>query len=274
MADRPSGTILALHPTGQAEQIVMPPDPELETEETVIPGEETPPEETHDGFIALDKHQKDVNVQHKRFRDEERGRVKEKERADAAEKELEELRGQNAEVVIPPVPDQYSETYQADIIARDEAITRQAEQNAADANAAAERKQKDEARLAEQNEAIEKNVATFDSNMVTHGLNPATVKAAADTVIGYGISTQFQDVLLEDKDGPLIVQYLAANPIEAEAMSRMSTLSLVNHLNSDIRAKALLLKPQTSNAPPPPDVLSGGGAPETKEAWEKGAVYE
>ncbi len=229
--------------------------------------------ETHDGFIALDKHQKDVNVQHKRFRDEERGRVKERDRADKADAELETLKGQQAEVVIPPVPDKYSDTFDTDIAARDEAITRQAEQTAATENAAAERKAKDEARLAEDETVLQKRVAVFDSNMVGHGLKPAEVKAAADTVIGYGISTTFTDILLEDKDGPLLVQYLAENPIEAEEMNRMSTLALINHLNGEIRAKALLLKPQTSNAPDPPIVLDGGGAPETKEEWEKGAVY-
>lgn len=229
--------------------------------------------ETHDGFIALDKHQKDVNVQHKRFRDEERGRVKQEARADGLQKEIDELKGQQAEVVIPPVPDKYSETYEADIATRDDAITRLAEQNAANEQAVAQRKEKDEARLAEDDTALQQRVAVFDSNMVGHGLKPAEVKAAADTVIGYGISTTFTDILLEDKDGPLLVQYLAENPIEAEEMNRMSTLVLVNHLNGEIRAKALLLKPQTSNAPPPPEVVTGGGAPETKEEWEKGAVY-
>lgn len=252
----------------------MPPEDPVVADDTALPGEDTPPNETHEGFIALDKHQKDVNVQHKRFRDEERGRAKEKGRADAAEKELEELRGQTAEVVIPPVPDQYSETYQADIKARDDAIATKAEQDAATERATAERKTRDDARLAEQNEVIEKNVALFDSNMVSHGLNPVEVKTAADAVISFGISAQFQDVLLEDKDGPLMVKYLAAHPIETEEINRMSTLQLVNHLNGEVRPKALLLKPQTSNAPDPPIVLDGGGAPETKQSWEKGAVYD
>lgn len=231
-------------------------------------------EETHDGFIKLDKHQKDVNVQHKRFRDEERGRVKERDRADGLQKEIDELKGQGAEIVIPPVPDKYSETFDADIKARDEAITAKAEQSAATERQTAERKTRDDARLAEADKAIEDNVAKFDSNMVGHGLNPVEVKTAVDSVIANGISTSFQDVLLEDKDGPLMVMYLKANPIETEKINRMSTLALVNHLNDEVRPKALLLKPQTSNAPDPPIVLDGGGAPETKENWEKGAVYE
>ena len=232
------------------------------------------PEEAHDGFIRVDKHQKDVNVQHKKFRDEERGRVKAEERADTVQKELDELKGQNATVAIPPVPDQYSETYAADVASRDEAIRKQADQDAAQQRQEAQRKEKDEARVASENEALNKRVAGFDSNMVTHGLNPVETKAAADTVIAYGISNTFQDVLLEDPDGPLFVTYLSQNPVELEEMDRMSTLQLVNHLNGDIRQKASLLKPKTSGAPNPPITLSGGGVPELKESWEEGAKYE
>jgi len=245
------------------------PDP-VEGEEAV----EAEPEEKHDGFIALDKHQKDVNVQHKKFRDEERGRVKAEERASAVEKELGDLRAKQAEVVIPPVPDRYSETFDAEILTRDEAIQKQADLNAEQTRLADDRKTKDEARITEENAAMSKKVAAFDTNMVTHGLNPAETKKAADTVIGYGISTTFQDVLLEDPDGPLLVTYLSQNPVELEEMNRMSVLQLVNHLNGDIRQKASLLKPQTSNAPNPPTTIKGGGAPEQKEDWEKGVIYE
>jgi len=232
------------------------------------------PEETHDGFIRVDKHQKDVNVQHKKFRDQERSRVEAEKRADSIQKELDELKGQNATVAIPPVPDQYSETYAADVASRDDAIRKQADQDAAQQRQEAQRKEKDEARVASENQAINKRIAEFDSNMVTHGLNPVETKAAADTVIAYGISNTFQDVLLEDPDGPLFVTYLSQNPVELGEMNGMSTLQLVNHLNGDIRQKASLLKPQTSNAPEPPITLSGGGVPEMKEGWEKGAKYD
>ena len=249
------------------------PDPNVESEE-VIPGEETPPEETHDGFIALDRHQKDVNVQHKKFRDEERGRATAEKRATDLQQELDDLKGQQAKVEIPPVPDKYSDNFDTELEQRDLAIKKQAAQDAVDTRQTEARKEKDEARLAGEEVAIKEKIAGFDANMVTHGLNPVATKKAADTVIAYGISENFQDVLLEDPDGPLFVAYLADNPVELEEMNGMSVLQLVNHLNGDIRAKASLLKPQTSTAPDPPITLKGGGAPELKEDWEKGAVYE
>lgn len=249
-------------------------DAEAEVAAAKVAAQEKLDEEAHDGFIKLDKHQQDVNRQHKKFRDEERAKAKESGRADAAEKELEELKAKTSEVVIPPVPDRYSDTYDADIKERDEAIAAQSQQSAANEVAAAERQKKDDARKTEAEKALIKRVADFDTNMVSHGLNPAETKKAADTVIDYGISELFQDVLLEDPDGPLFVQYLAANPVEVEEMNRMSARQLVNHMNGDIRQKALLLKPKTSDAPDPPPRLKGGGAPEQRENWEKGAVYE
>ena len=232
------------------------------------------PEEKHDGFIALDKHQKDVNVQHKKFRDEERGRVSAEQKLDAAEKKLDELRAAQTDVVIPPVPDQNSETFDADMQLRDDAIGLKADIKAEEKRKTLEQTKNDEARVAKENEALNEKVAAFDSNMVTLGLSPAATKAAADTVIGYGISTMFQDVILEDVDGPLLVTYLSQNPVELEEMNSMSPLQLVNHINGGIRQKASLLKPKTSNAPEPPITLTGGGAPETKETWERGAKYE
>lgn len=253
------------------------PNPEVvvaDEEVIVLPGEETPAVESHKGFIALDKHQKDVNVQHKRFRDEERGRVSEKKRADGLQAQLDEIQREKDKVVVPPVPDRYSETYDADIAERDAAIARQAELTAANNVAVAKQRENDDARLADESDALNKRVATFDSNLVSHGLNSPDVKAAAETVIGMGISNTFQDVLLDDPDGPLMVVYLQNNPIEAEQMNAMPTLELVNHMNAELRPKALLLKPQTSAAPDPPITLEGGGAPETKEDWERGAKYE
>lgn len=235
---------------------------------------EKEPEERHEGFISDEHHRQRIGVQHKKYREEARGREKAEERAGTAEKELEKLRATSAEIVIPPVPDRYSDTFEADLAVRDKAIKRQADNDADQTRLAEQRKEEDETRLTEEDAAIKERIAGFDSNMVTHGLLPVETKKAAETVIAYGVSENFQDILLEDPDGPLFVTYLAENPVELEQMNGMTALQLVNHMNGDLRAKVSLLKPQTSNAPDPPITPRGGGAPEQKEDWEKGAVYE
>ena len=245
-----------------------------QAEDEVVLAEEAEQKETHEGFIDLDSHQKDVNVQHKKFREQEREKVAAEERAATAEGELNELKSKNAEVVVPPVPDKYSDSFDADMATRDTAIAAKTAQDAELEQRKTKQQADDEARAATEKQAVTDRVATFDSNMVTLGLNPVETKADADTIIGFGLSNTFQDILLEDPDGPLLVKYLAQNPIEIEQMNGMSALSLVNHINKDVRAKASLLRPQTSNAPNPPIVLDGGGAPITAESWEKGAKCE
>ena len=236
-------------------------------------GEQPKADETPEGFISLDKHQKDVNTQHKRFRDEERGRIKQKERADRLQKKLDELEAERNHVEIPPIPDRYDDKYQEKLELRDAAIRKQAENDAQAQRVEAERKKQQETAQAESDAALQERVKQFDKNMVDHGLNPADTKAAADQLVEYGLSEHLEDALLDDPDGPLFVQYLAQNPVELDGLASMTAYQLVRHLDGDIRQRAQLLKPKTSDAPPPPDVPDGGGAPETKEWWEKGATY-
>lgn len=235
--------------------------------------DETQTEETPEGFIAKEQHQQEVNKQHKKFRDAERALNKAQQTADELAKKLEDIEAKSAEVIIPDVPDPLSDTFAEDVQKRDVAIERKAELKAQQEQTAEAKKREDEARVTREEEALKARVATFDTNMVTHGLNPAETKKAADTVISYGINTMFEDSLLEDPDGPLLVSYLADNPVELEEINSMTALQLAHRLD-EIRPKASLLKPKTSDAPDPPVTVQGGGVPETKDWWEKGVRYE
>ena len=121
---------------------------------------------------------------------------------------------------------------------------------------------------------MRQKVAGFDARMVNLGLNPLEVSQAANTVADYGASDTLQDILLEDEDGPLFVAYLAKNPVELEALNGMSALQMVKALDGEIRQKASLLKPKTSDAPDPPETLTGGGVREMEDPLLKGAVFE
>lgn len=232
---------------------------------------EQEPEVKHDGFISDDKHAQRIGVQHKKFREEERRADGLQTQLDDATKRLDAV--EIKEVEVPPVPDPLSETYAEDVQKRDAAIQQKTELDAGIARKAEEGKQKDEARVIKDEEDLKQRIAGFDTNTVTHGLNPIEVKQAADTVIANGLSDMFSDMLLEDPDGPLLVAYLKDKPVEQDKMNRMSPLQLVTHLN-EIRPKASLLKPQTSNAPNPPIALSGGGVEELEHPLLKGAKFE
>lgn len=254
------------------------PDAEVEVPEVEVP--EVPEIETPEGFISLADHtkkldgmQKDVNVRYKQFKDEERKRIRTGERADNLDAQLKELQKTNANLEVPEVPDQYDKDYVEKIAARDVVIRQKAEHDADETRLAEEKTRNDEAQALVVEQADAAQVAVFDANMVALGVDIPAVKVAADKIIEHGISEGLTDFILEDPDGPLMVQYLDQNPTELDAMNKMSSLALFNHINSTVRAKAALLKPKTSNAPNPPIVPDGSGAPEVEADWEKGAKY-
>ena len=229
--------------------------------------------EVPEGFIPIEQNQAEVNKQHRKFRDAERTAQTAIEKATALQKELDEVKAKSVDLTVPAI-DPFSETFNEDLKARDEKITEIAEHNASVSTIETEQQKTLEAKNEQEEAALKEKVASFDSNMLTLGLKPVEVKQAADTVINYGISETFQDVLLEDPDGPLLVQYLANNPVELEAVNGMSVLQMINHLNTDVRPKASLLKPQTSQAPDPPITLDGGGVGEIEHPLLKGAKFE
>jgi len=244
-----------------------------EQQEAEIEVEEKAEVETHDGFVSLADNQAQVNKQHRKYRDAERDAARAATEREALQKELDDLKAASVDLSVPDVPDPYSETFQADIAERDAAIQRKTEHEAQLKTADAAKQRTEEANLKIDEEKLREKIAGFDKRMNEHGLNPVEVKQAAETIIDYGASESMQDILLEDVDGPLMVAYLAKNPLEIENLNGMSTLALVNHLNTEIRPKASLLKPKTSDAPDPPMILSGGGAAELEDPLLKGAKF-
>lgn len=253
---------------------------ELETaesgEDSAPSTEEQQPEKVDvpEGYIKAEHAQKDINRQHKKFRDEERARKQIEADYERTQRELAELRTKVETVEVPPPPDPYSENYVAEVAARDEALQRKTQHDAQLALAEKEQQRAEQARIERENEQIEQRIASFDSNMVTLGLNPLEVKKAADTVIEFGASDLIQDVILEDPEGPLITQYLANNPVELDQLNGMSALQLVRHIDEKVRPQASLLRPKTSKAPDPPETLSGGGVKELEDPLLEGAQFE
>ena len=230
--------------------------------------------EVPDGFIPVEENQRQVNKQHRKYRDAEREAKQAKAEADKLKQELEELKAQSVDLTVPPIPDPYSENFEEQVRVRDEAIARKTKHEAAQSDLEKRAKQNEQDALESQKAEEAKQVEAFDANMVTLGLNPIEVKQAAETLLDYGLSDTLQDIVLEDSDGPLFVQYLANNPLELESLNGMSALQMVKVLDSDIRQKASLLKPKTSRAPDPPETLTGGGVTELEDPLLKGARFE
>lgn len=241
-----------------------------DVEETAEP--EAPPKPP-EGYVSIEDNTHQVNKQHKKYRDEERARVAAEKKAADLEAELKELKLKSVDMTIPPIPDQYDPDYEAKIQARDEKIKAVAAHEVSVSSLESQQKDHELEAKNSQIEAKNAKVAGFDSNMVTLGLNPIELKKAADTVVDYGISETLEDAVLEDPEGPLMVQYLANNPLRLEEINRMTPFQAYKALE-EIRPQAQLLKPRTSQTPEPPEILSGGGAGEIEHPSLKGVTFE
>tara|TARA_R110000744_G_scaffold52076_1_gene111723 strand:- start:88 stop:891 length:804 start_codon:yes stop_codon:yes gene_type:complete len=214
-----------------------------------------------DGF------KKAIDKQHKKFREQER-------RANDLEQRLKDFESRQPaleDVVVPPIPDSWDENYEAKIRQRDEAFRKQAQNEFAstqrrERQAATEH----ESQRAEydRTQALQKQ---FAANTQKLGLKEDELMTAQNAVVEYGVTPELANALLEDSDGPLMVQYLAANPLDLYDITQASPLK-AGLLLAKVKAKSAGLRKKVSAAPDPADSLSGRAVPK-KDRGPKGATY-
>lgn len=243
-------------------------DEVIETEVT----EEKP--ETPEGFVTTQQNNEEVGKQYRLRKEAERSAVAASNEAKEAKARLRELEAAANKVEVPPPPDPYATDYAEQVEARDEALRKQVGIEAQQANEEAARKKAEQAQLEQLQEAEKEQLKSFDSNMLEIGLNPVELHEAGQTVANYGVSEELTEALLTDPEGPLFVAYLAQNPLEIEKLEGMPILQRLNHLNTEVRQRAALLRPQTSKAPDPPITLTGGGVQEMEDPELKGVIFE
>lgn len=238
---------------------------EVEEQAESTPAPVEPEGETVDEAAELRK-----TIAEKAFKEREARR-----RADELEKRLSELESKQSpsfDGVIPPMPDSFDDDFVEKMKAREDAIARKAQADFAaiqqkEAEAEAQRK-----REREQFEKAQKTQAEFRENASTLGVDQETLARAAQTVIDYGVTPDVEEAILADKNGPLMLQYLAANPLELADLIDANPLK-AGMLLAEVKTKSLSLKAKPSSAPPPPDSLEGRGAP-VRERGPKGATFE
>lgn len=174
-------------------------------------------------------------------------------RADTLARELEELRRPAPPKEVPPPsadpitePQEFARQQQH----RDEYIRAQTKY---DSDTESRNQAKQQAEVQKRSEMVNGYLA----NMERLKLNPGVLAKAADVCGKYGIGHDhpLTDDLLEDKDGPAIVKYLADNEEHLVEIANMRPSKALAYIEREIRAK-LNVKPQ-SKAPPPPTKVHG-----------------
>ena len=227
---------------------------------------------TVNGESEVDSTQKAINKQHFKFREEQR-------RANELQAKLDVLEAKNAgssqeleTVTVPPIPDSWDDDYAEKMRVRDEAIGQNAR---VDSKKVIDETRSAEAQLLKQQQQAEssrKLSEQFTANATKLNVSPEALDAAQQTVISYGITPELATELLQDADGPLMVQHLAANPLDLQELVTASPFT-AGRMLAEVKAKAAALKPKTSDAPDPATALGGRGAP-AGDHGPDGATFE
>lgn len=239
-------------------------------------GEEAPPQESAKVTFS-DEQQKIVDgiVGKKVYHAREAER-----RADSLKQENDELRRQlptETRPVVPTVPDRYDfdtdEAYNQSVTNRDTLIGSAAafdgRQIQAKINRDVEQRMAEEAALVE----TQKDAKTYFDRASELGIKQQDILAAGQMVANMGIQDEVASFILTDETGPLITQYLAANPLVLDEIRRMSPMNAAIEISSVIKPKAAELKPRTTQAPDPVEPLRGAGVPPL-ERGPAGATFE
>jgi hypothetical protein len=218
--------------------------------------------------------QKKINKQTFAQRQAERERDELKTRLEELEQKAQPVL---SNVDIPSLPDSWDDNYEAKIQEYANAVQQKARFDASesqrlDDQAEAQRKSERE-HFDYQKELSE----TLTSSSKKLGIDNAVLDKA-QTILAQQIKDSKKNMtgvvnrLMSDPMGGLMIQYLAANQLDMQDIIYAKTSDDATWLLSEVKQKAALLKPQSSNAPSPAATLTGGAVPNKNTG--DGATYE
>lgn len=214
-----------------------------------------------------------INKQHAKYKDEERKRKAAEAQNQELLERLEKLE-MAEEPIVPPIPDVYDDDFEAKVKERDKALLAKAGYDAEQkAKADAVASKQAEAQQAKQAE-MQKHIDGYNQRSSDLGFDPNEVNKAGQKLVDAGITAELATFILQDSDGPLITQYLSANPMELTDLIEMSPMMAGVTINSIVRDKAQAFKLKKTNAPDPVERISGMGPGEQVSPLIKNGKFE
>jgi len=176
---------------------------------------------------------------------------------------------------VPDVPNYWDfasdADYKAAIVKRDESIRQAIAYEQQQQYTLRQQQLRAETEAQARNQELAQKAESYSQRAKSLGIKPEELQVAGNIVASYGLREDIALAILDDPEGALVTKYLASNP-SAIAKLNGGNLMTFNGIYTDIRTKAAGLKPKTSNAPPPADVLKGGSP--AKQRGVPGATFE
>lgn len=232
------------------------------------------------------KHEKQVEFteeQQKIFNDAVGKKVfklREKEReAESLRKRLEELERmvpQQGKPVVPEAPDPFAlsdSEYRQKLVARDQAIREAAAWEAQQQALQWQRQQAQLEQQQRQQERQQEEVRAYADRAKKLGVTSEELQEAGSLVAGYGIDPALVEMILADDHGPLLTKYLARNQLELERLVQMPVTTAAVRLATDLKAKAVAMKPKVTKTPDPLNQPRNAGI-SPKPKGPAGATFE
>lgn len=111
----------------------------------------------------------------------------------------------------------------------------------------------------QQQQEITQKVQTFMQSAKTLDVSDSEVTQYASAVVGYGIRDDLRIALVGHPEGVMMFKHLSGNPQEVDLLNRMNPYEAGTYIENTLKAKAVALRPKTSNAPSPAQTINGAG---------------
>jgi len=251
-----------------------PPEPELE-EEGLKSGEEEEVLLNDEGkVIPQEKINERINKKHLEL-------MKSQEANDQLAKTNAELEAKLAKVSgpaglqqVPDIPDSFDPDFHAKMGARDKiqadnaVYTERVRTNQAEINKV------NDAKFAQDEQKRVETVNSYKERIVKFGLDEAKLTEAEGNVVRFLPNQDVKQYILEDPNGPLIVQYLNDNPVELTRVATMNPIAAAMHLSETVSKIAKELQPNPTSTPDPISINKGRAAPDETHPDNVGATFE
>jgi hypothetical protein len=261
-------------------------DEPLETEDQEEQEETLDPDSESATDSANSTHEKQVEFteeQQKVFNDAVGKKVfklREKEReAEALRRRLEELEAkipQQGRPQVPESPDPFALSdveYRQKLVQRDQAIREAAAWEAQQQALQWQRQQAQFEQQQRQQERQQAEVMAYADRAKKLGVAAAELQEAGTLVAGYGIDPALVEMILADDHGPLLTKYLAKNQLELERLVQMPVTMAAVRLATDLKSKAVAMKPKVTKTPDPLNQPRNSGV-SPKPRGPSGATFE
>jgi hypothetical protein len=215
-------------------------------------------------------------VAKKTFEKHEEKRKREELERKLAAYESQNVRQEQAPVV-PDVPDQWDENYEQKLRQREEALTKRGEWNARQAFAAKQAHEAEQQKAQLKQQQLASDIEEYKKRAVQSGVSSEELAQAGQAVGAYIYSEDLAQAIIKDDRGALITKYLADNINELEHVSQLSQinpLAAAMYIAENIKPKLSAMKPKTTQAPEPVDVIRGAGAQKKDKYHIDGATFE